>query len=196
MGKVKSALEIALEKAGKIGGLSSEEKERIQDEEMLSSILKDYYQQKIDSNALWQQLKKGKPGLLKMAQLSLIDTISMTGSGEELKIRQKGILALETLKDSPRTAFIESALHDIAGLKKEFESMRERLEDDLKKQIEMHPQLRMKPVRTPDGRTVMQMTVSVDEAVKAKLAEYLSEHEQQFNMEFAGIIQQLKEQVQ
>lgn len=54
----------------------------------------------------------------------------------------------------------------------------------------------MQPVRTPDGRTVMQMSVSVDEAVKLKLADYLAEHEKQYNMEFAGLIQQLKEQVQ
>jgi hypothetical protein len=52
MGKVKSALEIALEKADKIGTLSLEEKEKIREEEKVASIMKDYYQEKIDSNAL------------------------------------------------------------------------------------------------------------------------------------------------
>ena len=67
--------------------------------------------------------------------------------------------------------------------------------EDLKRQIETHPQLRMQPVRTPDGRTVRQMTLSVDEAVKARLGEYLSEQEKQYNEEFSGIIRDLEEHV-
>ena len=196
MGKVKSALEIALEKADKIGTLSLEEKEKIREEEKVASIMKDYYQGKIDSNALWQQLKESKPALLKMVQLNLIDTISLGSSDEETEIRKKGILAVESLKENQRTPFIDSALHAIEDLRKEFEEMKERIAEDLKRQIEMHPQLRMQPVRSPDGRTVMQMSLSVDEAVKSKLADYLAEHEKQYNMEFAGIIQQLKEQIQ
>jgi hypothetical protein len=131
-----------------------------------------------------------------MVQLNLIDTISLGSSDEETEIRKKGILAVESLKENKRTPFIDSALHAIEDLRKEFEEMKERIAEDLKRQIEMHPQLRMQPVRSPDGRTVMQMSLSVDEAVQSKLADYLAEHEKQYNMEFAGIIQQLKEQIQ
>ncbi len=197
MGKVKSAFEIAMEKAEKIGMLSQEEKEKIKDEEKVISILSEFYHGKLDSNGLWQQLKGEKPPpLLRMAQINLIDSLSLGSLQEELQMRKKGILAIETLKDNPNTAVIESALHEIEELQKDYEEMKKQVVEDLRKQIEMHPQLRMQPVRTPDGKTVMQMTVSVDEAVKAKLDDYFAEHQKQYDQEFSGIVQMLKEQVQ
>ena len=57
MAKVKSALEIALEKAGNIATFTREEKERLLDEERLLSVLREFYQGNIDSGGLWQQLK-------------------------------------------------------------------------------------------------------------------------------------------
>ena len=74
MGRVKSALEIALEKADKVGVLSPEEKERMQDEGKIAEILKDFFQGRIDSNSLWQKLRGSKPSVLRMAQTTLIDS--------------------------------------------------------------------------------------------------------------------------
>jgi hypothetical protein len=195
MGKVKSAFEIAMEKAGSIGVLSEEEKERIKDEEKVTSILKEFYNLRIDSDGLWQQLQGSKASLLRMAQLNIIKSLGLGNATEELENRMQGILAIETLKKKPNTAIMEPALRAIRDLQKDYEGMKERVMEDLKRQIEMHPQLRMQPVRTPDGRTVRQMTLSVDEAVKARLGEYLSEQEKQYNEEFSGIIRELKEQV-
>jgi hypothetical protein len=192
MGKVKSAFEIAMEKAGRIGVLSDEEKQRIKDEEKVTSILKEFYQRRIDSNGLWQQLQGNKPSLLRMAQLNIINSLGLGNATEELEDRMHCILAIETLKQKPNTAIIEPALRAIRDLQKDYEGMKERVMEDLKRQIEMHPQLRMQPVRTPDGRTVRQITLSVDEAVKARLGEYLSEQEKQYNQEFSGIIRELE----
>jgi hypothetical protein len=195
MGKVKSAFEIAMEKAGSIGVLSEEEKERIRDEEKVTSILKEFYHLRIDSNGLWQQLQGSKASLLRMAQLNIIKSLGLGNATEELENRMHGILAIETLKKKPNTAIMEPALRAIRDLQKDYEGMKGRVMEDLKRQIEMHPQLRMQPVRTPDGRTVRQMTLSVDEAVKARLGEYLSEQEKQYNQEFSGIIRELEEQI-
>jgi len=167
MGRVKSALEIAIEKADEIGGLSQEEKEKIRDEEKVLSILKEFYQGKLDSNGLWQQLRGTKPSLLHMVQINLIETLSLGSLTEELQTKRQGILAIETLKESPRTSVIEPILYEIKDLQRKYEEIKVKVREDLKKQMEMHPQLRMQPVRTPDGKTVMQMSVSVDEAVKA-----------------------------
>ena len=41
----------------------------------------------------------------------------------------------------------------------------------------------------------MQVAVSVEEAVKAKLEEYMSQNEEQYLGEFSGIIEELKMQV-
>ncbi len=196
MAKVKSALEIALEKAGKIGGLSEEEKEKIKEEEKVISILKEFYQGRLDSNGLWERLKGSKPSLLRKVQMNLIDSLGLGNAHEELIMKKTGILAVETLKKDPNTAVIESGLNSIEELQRDYEETKERIIEDLKKQIEINPQLRMQPVRMPDGKTAMQMKVSVDEAVKARLSDYLSEHEEQYSGEFAGIIEELKEHMQ
>jgi hypothetical protein len=195
MGRVKSALEIAMEKAEEIGVLSQEEKEKIRDEEKVLSILKEFYNGKLDSNGLWQQLRGTKPSLLLMAQINLIETLSLGSLPEELQTKGQGILAIETLKESPRTSVIEPVLHEIEDLQREYEEMKVKVREDLKKQIEMNPQLRMQPVRTPDGKTVMQMSVSVDEAVNARLAEYLSKHEEEYREEFMRMLEELKKYV-
>jgi hypothetical protein len=195
MGKVKSALEIALEKADKLGVLSIEEKEKARDEEQVKAILGDFYQGKLNANSLWQRLKGSKPSLLILIQIYLIDSLGLGSSQEEFQMRKNGILGVETLKEKPKTAVIESGLLSIETLQKEYQEMKEKVLDDLKRQIEQNPQLRMRPVTTPDGRTVMQMAVSVDEAVKTKLADFLSEHETQYNQAISEIIEGLKEAI-
>jgi hypothetical protein len=127
--------------------------------------------------------------------MNVIRSLGLGNAAEDLENRMHGILAIETLKKKPNTAIIESALRAVRDLQKDYEGMKERIMEDLKRQIEMHPQLRMQPVRTPDGRTVRQMTLSVDDAVKARLGEYLSEQEQQYNEEFAAIIRELEEHI-
>jgi len=195
MGRVKSALEIALEKADKVGVLSPEEKEKMQDEGKIAEILKDFFQGRIDSNSLWQKLRGSKPSVLRMAQTTLIDSMSLNSLLEQMESRQKGILAIETLKDRQNTVVIESSLKALAVIMKEYEEVKAKVAADLRKHVESNPQLRMKPVRTPDGKTIMQMAVTVDEAVKAKMDEFLSEHEEQYTNEFAGIIEELKIQI-
>lgn len=195
MGRVKSAHEIAMEKADEIGGLSQEEKEKIRDEEKVFSILKEFYHGELNPNGLWQKLRGTKPSLLNMAQINLIETLSLGSLPEELQTKRQGILAIETLKESPHTSVIEPVLLEIEDLQREYEEMKIKVREDLKKQIEMHPQMRMQPVRTPDGKTVMQMSVSVDEAVKAQLGEYLSKHEEEFSREFMRMLEELKKYV-
>ena len=195
MGKVKTALEIALEKAGKIGGLSQEEKEKKEDEEKVMAVLQQYFQGKIDSNGLWQRLKGSKPFQLKIAQILLIDSLGLGNSQEEFQTRKQGILAVETLKETQNTAVIELVLNALEDLQKEYREKKENVVKDFKRQLEKHPQLRMQPVRTPDGKTVMQMSVSVDEAVKARLSDLLTENEKQYSQEFLSVIEELKDQV-
>jgi hypothetical protein len=194
MANVKSALELALEKADKIGVLSPEEKDMMRDEGKITEILREFYLGKIDPNGLWQRFKGSKPALLRTAQMNLIDTLGINGLPEELQSKKKGILAIETLKEQPNTVVIESSLQAIEVLKKEYEDMKVQIAADIKKHIEGNPQLRMKQMRGPDGRT-MQVAVSVEEAVKAKLDEYLPQHEEQYVNDFSGIIEELKMQI-
>ena len=192
MGKVKSALEIALERAEQFGALSNEEKEKIKEEDAVKGILGEFFQGRIDSNGLWQRMKDVKRPLLWTAQMQLIESLGLGNAQIELQRKKEGILAVETLKEKPKTASMEATLNAIEGLMKEYDEMKKQLLEDLRRQIEANPQWKMQPVKTQDGKTVMKVAASVDEAAQARFAEVLSAHEADFNNEFSVLIEELK----
>lgn len=192
MGKVKSALEIALERAQSVGRLTNEEKEVLKDEEAVRAILGEFFLGKIDANGLWQKLKSVKRSLLRTAQMHLVDSLGLGNAAIELQTKKEGILAVETLKEKPKTAMIESALREIEALIRDFDQMKKNLLDDLRKQIEANPQWRMQPVKMPNGKTVMKLAASVDEAAQARFAEVLSAHEAEYSNDFSVLIGELR----
>ncbi|OHE61184.1 MAG: hypothetical protein A2Z47_11215 [Thermodesulfovibrio sp. RBG_19FT_COMBO_42_12] len=195
MGKVKSAFEKAMEKIAEMGDLTPEEKEKIKDQEKAKSILAEFYKGQLDRNGLWQKLRGSKPSLLKEVQQHLMNSFGLGSTPEEFQQRKDGILAIETLKEKQNVSAIEHTLNSIKVLQKEFREGKERAAEELREAIENNPQLRLRPVRTQDGRTVLQAALSVDEAVQAKLAEVLSEHEGRYSREFIRLIEQLKREV-
>lgn len=195
MGNVKSALEKAMEKAAQIGELTPEEKEHLKEQEQLKIWLSEFYRGKLDRDNLWQKLKGKKTPLLKEAQQCLIDSFGLGSTPEEFKTRRDGVLAIEILKETQLTPAIEQILDSIEILQREYQDRKEKMADDLRAEIERNPQMRMQPVRTPDGRTAFQATLSVDEAVQAKLSEFLTEHENVYNAEFIRMINRLKQEI-
>jgi len=195
MAKVKSAYEKAMEKAAGIGELTPEEKEAINDQEKIKSILTAYYKGQIDRDGLWQKLKGSKPSLLKETQKYLVDSLGLGSTTEEFRQRKEGIVAIETLKVKQNVSAIEQTLNSMKALQEEYQEGKERAEEELREAVESNPQLRLRPVRTPDGRTVLQAAYSVDEAVQAKLSEFMSEHEEQHSQKFARLIEKLKKEV-
>jgi arsenate reductase-like glutaredoxin family protein len=195
MGKVKSAFEKAMEKASEIGELTPEEKEEIKDQEKIKSILTEFYKGQIDRDGLWQKLKGNKPSLLKKAQQYLIDSFGLGSTPEEFQQRKEGILAVETLKAKQNVSAIEQMLNSVKVLQKEYQDGKDKAEEELREAIEQNPQLRLRPVRTPDGRTVLQAAYSVDEALQARLSEFMSQHEEKYSQKFVRLIEKLKKEV-
>ena len=195
MGKVKSAFEKAMEKAAAIGELTPEEKERIRNQEKIKSILTEFYKGQIDRDGLWQKLKGSKPSLLKEAQQYLVDSLGLGSTPEEFQQRKEGILAIETLKVKQNVPAIEQTLNSVKVLQKEYQDGKDKAEEELREAIEQNPQLRLRPVRTPDGRTVLQAAYSVDEAVQARLSEFMSQHEEKYSQKFVKLIEKLKKEV-
>jgi hypothetical protein len=195
MGKVKSAFEKAMEKAAGIGELTLEEKEKIKDREKVKSILSEFYKSQIDRDGLWQKLKGVKPSLLKDAQQHIVDSLGLGSIPEEFQLRKDGILAIENLKEKKHIPAIEHTLNSIKTLQEEYREGKERAAEELREAVERNPQLRLQPVRTPDGRTVYQAAVSVDEAVRARLSEFLSEHEMRYSQHFNRMIEKLRKEV-
>ncbi len=192
MAKIKSALEKALEKAEELGKLTDVENEKMKKEEELKSLLSEFYKGRIDRDGLWQRLKGSAPSFLKEVQQNLADSIGLGSTSEEFQKRKDGILAIETLKDTRKVPEIEDILAEIESLRNEYQEGKDKVAQELREAVEKNPQLRMQPVRTPDGKTVYQAAVSVDEAVQARISEFLAQHEETFGAEFNKMIMSLK----
>ncbi len=195
MGEVKSAFEKAMEKIQAIEGFTPEEKEELRDREKLKSLLAAFYKGELKRDELWERFRGMKPSLLREAQQSLADSLRLAAAPEEFEQRKEGLLAIEALKDRKNIAAIEGILNAIAKLQKEYRDVRERAVKELRAAIEQNPQMRMRAVRTPDGRTAYQPVLSVDEAVQAKTAEFLEEHEKRYEATFGQAIARLTKEL-
>ncbi len=190
--KIKTAIEIAMEKAARIGELSPEEKEKIENKEKLKPIMAEFYKGKLSPNDLWQRLKGSKLSLLVETQLNLINSLRLENPQAELQKRKKGILALETLKKDQNTSMIELNLNLIEDLQRRAKEEKERAYNNLKANIEKNPQARMREVK--QGQATIVMRLSADEAAKQspQWKQFLLEHERRYSQEFAKVVEKLK----
>jgi hypothetical protein len=195
MGKVKSAFEKAMEKIENIENLTRAEKEALKNHDRLKSLLADFYRGHLTRDDLWQQLKGSNPSLLQEVQKNMLGSIRLSIAADEFNQRKDGILAIETLKEKQNTSAIENLLSTLEVLQREYREGKERAVEELRAAMEENPQMRLRPVKTADGRTVLQAAPTVDEAVQARLAEFLSEHENRYEEMFTRGIEQLKGQL-
>ncbi len=191
MAAVKSALEKAMEKIREIEGLTPEEREYLKDREKLKTLLSAFYRGELTKDEIWGKLRGLRAPLLNEAQHHMAASLRPGGTSEEFRQRKEGILAIEALKEIQNTAAIENSLNAIDRLQREYRELKERAVKELRAAIEANPQMRARPVRTPDGRTVLQASLSVDEAVQVKMAEFLTEHEKRYEATFEKALERL-----
>ena len=194
MGEVKSALEKAMEKIKEIEGLTAEEKEELKGREELKSLLAAFYRGELNRDQIWERCKGIGPSLLKDAQQNIADSLRLGNMPEEFQHRKDGILAIEAAKEKKNSSAIESAMSAIGKLQKEYQDGREKAVRELRAAIEANPQLRVQQVRAPDGR-VVPAAMSVEEAIHARIGEFLAEHEKRFEMMFIQAIARLKKEL-
>jgi hypothetical protein len=195
MERVKSAFEKAMEKAAEIADFTHEEREEMKEREKIRSLLSSFYKGDLTKDELWLQLKGSRPNLLREAQLRLADSMRLGSTPEAIQQRKEGILAIEALKDKKNLSVIEQAVSSIKLLQKQYQEGKERAVEELRAAMEENPQLRLRPVRTPNGKTVLQAALSVDEAVQARLSEFLAEHEDRFEKAYMKAVGKLKREL-
>jgi hypothetical protein len=194
MGEVKSAFEMAMDKIKGISGLTPEEKEELKEREELKLVLAGFYRGDLSRDQLWERLRGMKPALLKEAQQNMADSLRLGNIPEEFQQRKEGILAIEALKEKQNTAAIENTLNAVGKLQRDYIGQKEEAVAQLRAAVEENPQLRVRQVRTPDGR-VRQTALSVDEAMQTRMAEFLAEHEKRYETMFGQGIDRLKKEL-
>jgi hypothetical protein len=193
--RIKTALEIALEKANEINILNPEEKEKIKAEEKIKSLLAKYFKGSLSSIDLWQKLKGNNLFILREAQLILINSLNFKNSKLEYKIRKDAILAIETLKERKNTSNIESILNEIILLNNDYLKKKEEIENILKKEIKKNPQARLKTVK--QGNKLIITQLSVEEALQENVQwkNFIIQHEEKYTQEFKEVIERLKKEI-
>jgi len=194
MGEVKSAFEKAMEKIKEIEGLTAEEKEEQKEREKVKSLLAAFYRGELNKDQIWERCRVIRPSLLRDAQENMVDSLRLGNMPEEFQQRKDGILAIEAVKEKKNTSAVESAVTVIGKLRKEYQDGKERAVRELRAAIEANPQLRVQQARTPDGR-VVPAAMSVEEAIHARMGEFLAEHERRFDTMFIQAIARLKKEL-
>ncbi|MFW5991566.1 MAG: hypothetical protein ACOCQN_00030 [Halanaerobiaceae bacterium] len=195
MKKMKSAYEIAMEKANEIDGEFTEEEELMLKREELKPLLAKFYKGRLDADELWQKLKeKDDPELYREAQCMIVDSIGLKSTSKQLKKRKQGILALENLKGGNNTSFLEQALSQIDNLQQKYNNEREQLEKRIKNAVE-NAEMGMKPVQTQDGKTVMKLEPTLDEETKKQFKNARNKLENQSKEMLSRLLEEIKNRI-
>jgi hypothetical protein len=190
---------IVRERLARMGDMTSEEKERMKDSDVIDSLLSEFYRDELNSEGLWRRLKElqeaGKGRLLREVQLRLIASLSLNSVSADVQKRKEGILALEGLKDEQHTSALEGGLNSIADLQIRYADEMQRVYEELRAQVERDPRLRVEQVRQGQNTGLVQL--SVEEAVKRnpQWRDFLVQHENRYSEEFARVLQLLEDEV-
>lgn len=193
--KIKSAFEIAMERANQIDDKLLGEEELLNKQEELKPLLADFYKERLDAEGLWAKLKeKNDRDLYNIAQSLLLDSIGLKTSQEQLKLRKDGIVAIESLKGGENISFIEQIIDEICSLQERYNSEQDKYQKMYEEAME-NAEMDLKPVRTEDGRTVMQLQPSIDKDLEKRINDAISQLEMQSKELLSNLINTAREKV-
>jgi serine/threonine protein kinase len=189
--KIKSALEIAMEKSKKIEKLSSQEMNEIRQQEKIDRILAKYYKDEIEADDLWRHLKDISNKMLINAQNNFLQSLTFQSNEFEIEKRKNGILAIENLKNDNLTSDIEFSFEQLAKIRTEFKKNKEQLMQILREELERDPQRRFQTFQQ-DGQIVVKQ-LSMEEAMEQD--EQLKKNLKQLEMQFSKKYNTVKEKI-
>ncbi len=196
MEKIKSALEIALEKTNNLEQELTAEEIKLEKRERVRPMLAKFYKEEIDAEGLWKILKEEEDqDLLNQTQLFLVESLGLKTSEEQFKRRKEGILAIETLKEGGNSSFFEQVLNQLNTLQQQYNQELEEIQEQLKEMKEQNSGVQMRPVRTRDGRTVMQLGSDLDQEIKKQFSQRIAQLEELYNNRFKQIIDHLRQEL-
>jgi len=193
--KIKTALEIAMEKLSQIEDLSEEEKENIKIKKEISPLMADFYSDKISTEDLLKKLKSASPSILTEVQLSVVESISYGNTEQEIKKRKDTAIAIEKLKKKNKSAFIDQSLSYLANLKKKAQHEREEVYNKFKNMAESNPESLYKEIDQGGRKMVIQL--GIEEAINQnpQWQKFISESENQYEQEFRRVLDKLKSEI-
>ncbi|MFC2159962.1 hypothetical protein ACFLQS_04530 [Actinomycetota bacterium] len=193
--KIRTAIEIAMEKAEKLTALSKKEKEQISINKKIEPILARFFKGDLDPESLWKELREEKKLVLVQFQIKLVETITISLPQEELKRRKSAVLALEHLKKNPSTVNVEDLLNSLEDMSLRYLKEKEDFYSQLKSHIENNPKLLLRQIDS--GGKKMAVRLSVEEAINQSQDwnDFVSEHEKRYISDFSSCLYEIKKEL-
>jgi hypothetical protein len=192
--KIRTAIEIAMEKAEKLS-LSKKEQENFEIKKKIDPILARFFKGELSPENLWKELKEEKKIILKEIQARIIETISISLPQEEIKRRKMAILALEHLKKNPDTVYVEKLLNSLEDMSINYLKEKEEFYNQLKSHIENNPNLLVRQINS--GGKKVSVRISVEEAINQSKdwQDFLLDHEKRYTSQFSDYLKQIKKEL-
>lgn len=190
---MKTAYEIAMERADEVYGENEKEFNSLEIREELKEIMAPFFRGEMDSEALWHQLKDKNREYLNEAQLMLIESIGLRNSSEQIARRKEAVVAVESLKDSGNSTFFEKQFTQAQSLEQQYKAQKEQLDEQVKQHLEQ--------AQGQDAITAAQGINSdsqdgMNAQMRQQLAQKLSEFQSEYNKRFNKLIEKMKAEIQ
>ena len=191
---------LAREKLAKIGEMSASEKEKLKLSEELTSLLSDYFTDKLNADALWIRLKKfkedGREFMIKETQLRLISAISLGGSKVDFERCRSGIMGSETLKEQNRYPELEINLKSMENLRQQYQQEKDATFSSMKANIQGQVKMAAQQLARQAGkqRVAVDVEGSAEASVRAspQWRDFILKHEKTYGSRFDDLAAKLK----
>jgi hypothetical protein len=131
---------LALEKLAKLGELSDSEKEKLRFSDRLTSILSDYFTDRIDTERLQDELEKSqeesKEFMTREIQTRLLYAITPGSNTIDFERCRNGVLCCETLKSTSRYKELELNFNTIKDLRTQYSQEKDAALQSMKEQVQ------------------------------------------------------------
>ncbi|UCE98109.1 MAG: hypothetical protein JSV74_01915 [Dehalococcoidia bacterium] len=192
---------IAKERLNKIGKLTDEEKRKLKDDESLKLMLSKYFKNELSADALWEELKKhkaaGRAYLLNATQLKLLETVNMSSTDIDYKKINRGLLAIESLKDNGDCSTLEQGLESINNLRRRYNEEKDKAFEEIKTAVEREVSMAMQQLAgqaAAQGAMVdVQGSVEASARSSPEWKRFVTQHNATYNRQFKDQLQKIRQ---
>lgn len=193
---MKSAYEIAMERADKIYGTDDKNVNSLEIREELKEIMAPFFKEEMNAEGLWHELKGKEESYLNEAQLMLIESIGLRNSSEQIKRRKEAVAAVESLKESGNSTFFEKQFTQAQSLQQQYQTQKKQLDQQVKQHLEQaqgqQGQNPLAAAQNGNGEAQNGMNAQM----KQQLAQKVSEFQEGYNKRFNQLIEKMKAEIE
>ena len=192
---MKSAYEIAMERADEVYGTNDNKVNSLEIREELKEIMAPFFKDKMDAEGLWHKLEDKEEEYLSEAQLMLIESIGLRNSSDQIKRRKEAVVAVESLKESGNTTFFEKQFTQAQSLQQQYQTQKKQLDEQVKQHLEQAQGQGQNPLAAAQsGNNEGQNGMNAQ--MKQQLAQKVSEFQESFNKRFNKLIDKMKAEIE